>query len=182
MKNLNNYKRRFNILMESEMGDVKPLIMEEGGSTYCAKKDGIWVEVLKSRYDKESVQNRVKKADGFNCWSLNPKGTPIPKSWAKDDRYFFCDIGNSKEQISKDEAIRRQYGVYVSDRPCRMGSSPGSEIYVHTVESGENLTNIIKNYKTASDITPEVVAKINDIPDMNKIDVGQKIIIPLDIR
>ena len=26
MKNLNDYKRRFNILMESEMGNVKPLI------------------------------------------------------------------------------------------------------------------------------------------------------------
>ena len=69
----------------------------------------------------------------------------------------------------------------MSDRPCRMGSSPGGKIYVHTVESGENLTNIIKNYKTTSDITPEVVAKINAIPDMNKIDVGQKIIIPNDI-
>jgi len=29
MKNLNEYKRRFNILMESEMGNVKPLIMEQ---------------------------------------------------------------------------------------------------------------------------------------------------------
>jgi len=28
MKNLNEYKRRFNILMESEMGDVRPLISE----------------------------------------------------------------------------------------------------------------------------------------------------------
>lgn len=28
MKNLNEYKRRFNILMESEMGNVKPLISE----------------------------------------------------------------------------------------------------------------------------------------------------------
>ena len=28
MKNINEYKTRFNILMESEMGDVKPLIME----------------------------------------------------------------------------------------------------------------------------------------------------------
>ena len=28
MKNLNDYKRRFNILMESEMGDVRPLISE----------------------------------------------------------------------------------------------------------------------------------------------------------
>ena len=28
MKNLNNYKRRFNILMESTMGNVKPLINE----------------------------------------------------------------------------------------------------------------------------------------------------------
>ena len=29
MKNINEYKRRFNTLMESEMGDVKPLINEQ---------------------------------------------------------------------------------------------------------------------------------------------------------
>ena len=33
MKNINDYKNRFYNLMESTMGDVKPLIMEQSGTT-----------------------------------------------------------------------------------------------------------------------------------------------------
>jgi len=33
MKNINDYKKRFYNLMESTMGDVRPLIMEQSGTT-----------------------------------------------------------------------------------------------------------------------------------------------------
>ena len=37
MRNINEYKRRFNMLLESTMGNVKPLINEEETTTYCQK-------------------------------------------------------------------------------------------------------------------------------------------------
>jgi len=107
----------------------------------------------------------------------------------QSNTYFICERDRAKfHEILKDDAINigTSNDVFVSTKPCRKAGKsvygPGSSIYVHTVEGGENLTNIIKKYKTASDITPEVVAKINDITNLDEINIGQKIIIPNTIR
>ena len=56
MKNLNNYKRRFNILMESTMGDVRPLINEVEGEP---DKKG---EPEKKKTENEPIDPTSKEA------------------------------------------------------------------------------------------------------------------------
>jgi LysM repeat protein len=56
----------------------------------------------------------------------------------------------------------------------RPSGSPGATPVVHTVKPGETLGSIAKKYG----VTVAAIQAVNDIPDPNKIRVGQKITIP----
>jgi len=70
MKNINNYKRRFYNLLESEMGDVKPLIMEQWREDYQEAKNNYinafnkiivpWMNGMKQKWTSQ----------GFTCKSV----------------------------------------------------------------------------------------------------------------
>ena len=104
----------------------------------------------------------------------------------QSNRYFICERDREKfHEILKDDAIKigTSNDVFVSTKSCRKSVyGPGSSIFVHTVEGGENLNDIIKKYNVDPNITPEIVAKINDITNLDEINIGQKIIIPNTIR
>ena len=64
MKNLNDYKKRFNILMESTMGNVKPLIMEEENDDLIGKS--VTFKVDENLTIKGIIKNFVKQTSQSN--------------------------------------------------------------------------------------------------------------------
>jgi len=65
MKNINEYKRRFNTLMESTMGDVKPLIMEQ--------KPGDDAPLEQLPKEIQDFVKRYNLSGSFNYSSVNGK-------------------------------------------------------------------------------------------------------------
>ena len=117
MKNLNNYKRRFNILMESTMGDVKPLIIEQEtkGMIFMGSTPG--------------VKNDWDAGNGFFNISYNGVGiiTSVMNSWN----------GGSGESQKNSFNTAEQLGI-----PGNGGSleSAISFNYVTTVKAGDSLS------------------------------------------
>jgi hypothetical protein len=67
MKNLNDYKKRFYKLMESTIGDVKPLISEQGVTDTeddLVNKPGYGAKKETSFYKEYMAQNRNTKYEG----------------------------------------------------------------------------------------------------------------------
>ncbi|XP_072962637.1 chitin elicitor-binding protein [Typha angustifolia] len=61
---------------------------------------------------------------------------------------------------------------------CSNGTGKSDKVPVYTVKPGDILDTIARN-KFEQFVTYQEIAAVNDIPDPNKIDVGQKVWIPL---
>ena len=123
MKNLNDYKRRFNILMESTMGDVKPLIMEQSNN-------GITTLITWSKQ---------KNMDDSYC-------TPEEKKWKSMDDRGYCPKGTWTYTMNGD-----RFDYYDKDGKLIGSDSkvpPTQEYYNGSVNSIADLSRYIKDKKT----------------------------------
>ena len=94
MKNIENYKTRFYALMESTMGDVKPLISESTGKGYCLTKysEGTQ-EYKKCMFEGATNNNFAGYVNGNTNNKIYKKNHTSSYVWGKP--YFFKDSNDS---------------------------------------------------------------------------------------
>jgi hypothetical protein len=81
MGNIDNYKKRFGVLMESKIGNVKPLIVEESDIE----------EIMKMSKENQSTFDKLKTLFGVSPTYMKTK--------AKNLKYIFYDYQGSDDDI-----------------------------------------------------------------------------------
>ena len=86
--------------------------------------------------------------------------------------------GVSMEALAEANGISPPYIVYAGQELVIPGPGltpqPTSEGQIYVVQPGDNLYRIALRFNT----TPEAIAQYNNLPDVNSIYVGQRLIIP----
>lgn len=129
MENIEQYRKRFNSLLESTMGNVKPLIMEQPTGT-TQTSNGISTLIT---WSKE------KNKDNSYC-------TPEEKKWKNMDDRGYCPKGTWRYTMKDD-----RFDYYDKDGKLISSDSkipPTQETYNGTVNNISNLSRWVKDKKT----------------------------------
>jgi len=130
MKNINEYKRRFNILMESEMGNVKPLISEAAISQQQMTQ--AFQEMALEGFKPEDVEVKddtvVLKTKNENvCGVIENPGNFIT-NWANNNKDKIQKIIDNVSDINSPQDVITKIGEYLNTLLNKIKGSNKSEL------------------------------------------------------
>ena len=172
MRNINEYKRRFNTLLESTMGNVKPLINEEETTTYCQKTYPM--------YKGDTLTNREeqKKCKTLTSSYLS-KFSNNSETGCGGYQYFGHADGTFY--------ISGMFIVNIGGVLNKANNTLATKGILDKIESlcsikilRENLSNVNSGLSKASKIKPDIVKRITDynyevtLPSTDKTDTSIK--------
>jgi hypothetical protein len=136
MKSINEYKKRFYNLMESTMGDAKPLISEQGkpidkinlaNGNYIGDGSGYEYEILD--LNKINTGYRVKATTGIRGMKNDDKvtisnGIPTSQTWGVGGTYSFEDSGYKPQPQSEQKVVSSKLSQGIQNVLPQMVQSP----------------------------------------------------------
>jgi hypothetical protein len=113
MKNIEQYKRRFNMLIESSMGDVKPLINEQTTNELIGKTVNFYTDETMKDFKVNSKIDALKKMSFGVQISTNEE----PNKY----QYFECKDPNKIVQFSWGTGYNKQFTDKLNQIFCQTG-------------------------------------------------------------
>ena len=175
-------------LLTSNNGAYTLTLQQDGNLVLAARGEAIWATGTNDqgveRAEVQSDGNFVLYAGDKPLWHSDTKGKKDVKLVVQDDRNVVLYSGSGAAWSSRTETdappppvVAEEVAEEVEVAPVVNEAPAPPEPRRHTVVAGDTLFNIAKQYLGDGNRYPEL-AKANNIPNADHIEIGQVITIP----
>ena len=166
--------------LSSNNGAYTLTLQEDGNLVLAVRGEAVWATGTNGqgveRAEVQSDGNFVLYAGDKPVWHSDTKGKKDVKLVVQDDRNVVLYSGSGAAWSTRTETDAPQPPVVVEEEVIEV-APVAVEVKTHTVVAGDTLFNIAKQYLGDGNRYMEL-AKANNIPNADHIEIGQVITIP----
>ena len=166
--------------LSSNNGAYTLTLQEDGNLVLAVRGEAVWATGTNGqgveRAEVQSDGNFVLYAGDKPVWHSDTKGKKDVKLVVQDDRNVVLYSGSGAAWSTRTETDAPPPPVVVEEEVIEV-AQVAVEVKTHTVVAGDTLFNIAKQYLGDGNRYMEL-AKANNIPNADHIEIGQVITIP----